>query len=244
MPIYYLCSGFGMEHSFVNKFEKLLSADLPVRNTLVAIPCAENPEELQAHFSFFTEQLAEAGIVFNKHVILSSSMSHDEQCDYIKNANFIYFMGGYPFAQKEFILQNKLEDALRSYSGVVLGISAGAMNMSKYIIMVTDGPESNETRIEDGLGLVDFSVFPHCAFSGDNFAPSFCIGSDLVDSKALLQASQGMGTVYFLQNKTETDTLKISFIRVKNNNPQFVSMFDGKVWKATENGFEIMKEYI
>lgn len=244
MPTYYLCSGFGMEHSFVNKFGELLSADLPIRNSLVAIPCTEDLNELQAHLSFFTEQLAEAGIIFNKHVILSSAMSHDEQCKHINNANFIYFMGGYPFDQKEFILKNRLEYALRSYHGVALGISAGAMNMSRYIIMVTDGLNSNEIHIEEGLGLVDFSVFPHCAFSGDDFAPSFCIGSDLVDSKALLQASQGKGTVYFLQNKTETNTLKISFIRVANNSPQFISMFDGKVWKSTENGFEIIKDYI
>jgi len=244
MPIYYLCSGFGMEHSFVNKFGQLLSADLSKRNSLVAIPCTENEEELKAHLSFFTKQLSEAGITFNKNIILSSAMSHDEQYDHIRNADLIYFMGGYPFDQKYFILQNRLEDALRNYHGIALGISAGAMNMSKYIIMVTDGPESNETRIEEGLGLVDFSVFPHCAFSGNDFTPSFTIGSALVDSKTLLQASQGKGDVYFLQNKTETNTLKISFIRVENSNPQFVSMFDGKVWKATENGFEIIKEYI
>ncbi len=243
MPIYYLCSGFGMEHSFVNKFGELLSADLSSRNSLVAIPCGEDIEGLQAHLSFFTEQLAEAGIIFKENIILSSAMSHTEQFDYIKNASLIYFMGGYPFEQKEFIARNKLEDALRSYQGLVLGVSAGAMNMSKYIIMVTDGPNSNETKVEEGLGLVDFSVFPHCAFSGNSFAPSFYIGSDWVNSATLLQTSQGKGDVYFLQNKTETDTLKISFIRVKNNNPQFVSMFDGKVWKATENGFEIINEY-
>jgi len=244
MLIYYLCSGFGMEHSFVNKFGEMLSADLSVRNSLVAIPCGENIEGLQAHLSFFTEQLAEAGIIFKENIILSSAMSHKEQFDYIKNASLIYFMGGYPFAQKEFIVRNKLEDALRSYQGVVLGVSAGAMNMSKYIIMVTDGPNNNETKVEEGLGLVNFSVFPHCAFSGDNFAASFYIGSDFVDSAKLWQASLSKGDVYFLQNKTETDTLKISFIRAENNNLQFVSMFDGKVWKATKNGYEIIKEYI
>ena len=126
----------------------------------------------------------------------------------------------------------------------MLGISAGAMNMSQYIIMVTDGPNSDETKIEEGLGLVDFSVFPHCAFSGNIYAPSFMIGSDLVDSNKLLAASKNKGDVYFLQNKTETDTLRISFIRVKNSEKQFVSMFDGKVWKATENGYEIIEEYI
>lgn len=244
MPIHYLCSGFGMEHSFVNKFGELLSADLPTRNSLVVVPCTENNDELQPHLSFFTEQLAEAGIVFNNHIILSSNMTYEEQCDYIKNADLIYFMGGYPFALKKFISQNKLKDALHNYQGITLGISAGAMNMSKYIIMVTDGPNSDETRIEEGLGLVDFSVFPHCAFSGETFASSFYIGSDLVDSAALLQACQGKGDVYFLQNKTETDTLKISFIRVENNKPQFISMFEGKVWKAAENGYEIIKEYL
>lgn len=49
--------------------------------------------------------------------------------------------------------------------------------------------------------------------------------------------------MYFLQNKTEADTLKISFIRVANSQTQFVSMLDGKVWKASENGFKILKEY-
>lgn len=63
MPIHYLCSGFGMEHSFVNKFGELLSADLQIRNFLVVVPCTENNDELQAHLSFFTEQLAEAGII-------------------------------------------------------------------------------------------------------------------------------------------------------------------------------------
>ena len=244
MPVHYLCSGFGMEHSFVNKFGELLSSDLANRNSLVAIPCAENQEELQAHLSFFTAQLTEAGIIFKEHILLSSAMSHIEQCNYIKNADLIYFMGGYPFAQKEFIIRNNLEDVLHNYQGVTLGISAGAMNMSKYIIMVTDGPNSDETRIEEGLGLVDFSVFPHCAFSGDKFAPSFYIGPDFVDSTKLLQASHSKGDVYFLQNKTETGTLKISFIRVENNKLQFISMYEGRVWKATKNGFEIINEYL
>ena len=153
-------------------------------------------------------------------------------------------MGGYPFAQREFIVDNKLRNCLQEYSGVVLGISAGAMNMSKYIIMITDGENSDETRIEEGLGLVDFSVYPHCAFSGDIFAPFFYIGSDFVDCEKLLAVSQNKGDVYFLQNKTETDTLKISFIRVKDGKKEFVSMLEGKVWKATTAGYELIKEYV
>lgn len=244
MATYYLCSGFGSEHSFVNKFGELLANDLKLCKSLVVLPCGGDKEETEAHAAFVEKQLEEARIVFEKRMILSADMPQEEQCRYIKNADLVYLMGGYPFSQKAFLEENGLSECLQEYSGVVLGISAGAMNMSRYIIMVTDGATGDGTRVEEGLGLVDFSVFPHCAFSGDTFAESFYIGPDLVESQKLLAACDEKGDVYFLQNKTETDTLKISFIRVKDGKKEFVRIYDGRVWKAAENGFELIEEYI
>lgn len=244
MATYYLCSGFGPEHSFVNKFGEMLDGDLKIRKSFVVFPCGENKAEIEAHVSFVMQQLEEAGIVFENRMILSADMAQEEQRRYIKSADMVYLMGGYPFSQKAFLEENELQECLREYSGVVLGISAGAMNISKYIIMVTDGVNSDEMRVEEGLGLVDFSVFPHCAFSGDTFAVSFYIGSDFVESQKLLMACKEKGDVYFLQNKTETDALKISFIRVKDGKKEFVSIYDGRVWKATEDGFELIEDYI
>lgn len=244
MATYYLCSGFGPEHSFVNKFGEMLANDLKLRKSLVMIPCGGDKEETEAHVGFVTQQLEEVGIVFERKIILSEDMSREEQCRYIKDADLIYLMGGYPFSQRAFLEENGLCECLQEYSGVVLGISAGAMNISKYMIMVTDGANSDETRVEEGLGLVDFSVFPHCAFSGDTFVESFYIGSDRVDSQKLLTACKGKGDVFFLQNKTETDTLKISFIRVKEDKKEFVSIYDGRGWRAVEDGFELIRDYI
>lgn len=244
MATYYLCSGFGPKHSFVNKFGELLASDLKRRKSIAVIPCGGDKEETEAHVGFVTQQLEEVGIVFERKMILSEEMSREEQRRYIKDADLIYLMGGYPFSQKAFLEENRLCACLREYSGVVLGISAGAMNMSKYIIMVTDGVNSSETRVEEGLGLVDFSAFPHCAFSGDTFAESFYIGADLVDSRKLLAACRDKGNVYFLQNKTEKDMLKISFIRVKDGKKEFVSIYGGRVWKVTEDGFELVEEYV
>ena len=244
MATYYLCSGFGPEHSFVNKFGELLAGDLKIRESLAVIPCGGGRAENEVHVSFVEKQLEEAGIVFENRVIVSEEMSREEQCRYIKNAGMVYLMGGYPFSQKAFLEENGLCECLRAYSGVVLGISAGAMNMSKYIIMVTDGVNSDEMRVEEGLGLVDFSVFPHCAFSGDSFAQSFYIGTDLVESRKLLTACKDKGDVYFLQNKTESDTFKISLIRAKDGKKEFVSIYDGRVWKAIPDGFELIEDYI
>ncbi len=244
MAIYYLCSGFGMENCFVNKFGELLSKDLKSTKSMVAIPCSDDEELINGHLEFFKAQLEKAGIYFECVLAVSGKMSGEEIRKNIKSADMLYLMGGYPFEQKQFIEKNGISDALRSFDKVILGISAGAMNMSEYIIMVTDGENSDQTRVESGLSLVDFSVFPHCAFSSDEFAQSFKIGRDTVYSQKLIEACKGRGDVYFLQNKDDKDNLKISFIRVENNKKDFVSIYNGKVWKLTPSGFEIEKEYV
>lgn len=244
MAIYYLCSGFGMEDCFVNKFGELLSKDLKATRSMVAIPCSDDEELISGHLEFFKDQLEKAGIYFESIIALNLEMSFEQMCKNIKNADMLYFMCGYPFEQKQFIEKNGISDALRSFDKVILGISAGAMNMSEYIIMVTDGENSDQTRIEKGLSLVDFSIFPHCAFSGDEFADSFKIGEDTVYSQKLIEACKSRGDVYFLQNKDDKGNLKISLIRVENNKKEFVSIYNGKVWKLAPSGFEIEKEYV
>ena len=76
------------------------------------------------------------------------------------------------------------------------------------------------------------------------FATSFYIGSDSVDSEKLLKACNNKGDVYFLQNRTETGVLKISFIREENGKKEFVSIFEGKVWRVTPTSFELIEKYI
>ncbi len=244
MAIYYLCSGFGMEDCFVNKFGELLAKDLTGTKSLVAIPCSDDEELINGHLEFFKAQLEKAGIYFESVLAVNEKMSGEEIRKNIKSADMLYLMGGYPFEQKRIIDKMCIGDAIKKFDKVILGISAGAMNMSEYIITVTDGENSDQTRIEKGLSLVDFSIFPHCAFSGDEFAHSFKIGEDTVYSKKLIEACKGRGNVYFLQNKDDKNNLKISFIRVENNKKEFVSMYNGKVWKLTSSGFEIEKEYV
>ena len=244
MAIYYLCSGFGMENCFVNKFGELLSKDLKATKNMVAIPCSNDEEQINGHLGFFKAQLEKAEICFENVLAVNEKMSGEEICECIKDADMLYLMGGYPFEQKRFIVEKNIADTIKKFDKVILGISAGAMNMSEYIIMVTDGENSDQIRIEKGLSLVDFSVFPHCAFSSEEFAHSFKIGEDTVYSQKLIEACKDRGKVYFLQNKDEKDNLKISIIRVENSKKEFVSIYNGKVWKLTSSGFEIEKEYV
>lgn len=237
MAIYYLCSGFDMEHSFVNKFGEMLSVDVKQYKQLALIPSTDDYNKSKEHLEFMKQQLAEAGMCFDECTILTDTMSEAELKEQIRNSDMIYMMGGYPRIQRHFIRKHGLERTLHEFDGVILGISAGAMNMSKYIIMVTDGENNDEIKVDNGLGLVDFSIFPHCAFSGETFAESFFIGSDLVCSQKLITACKDRGEVYCLQNKTETGESKISFIRVENKKIHFVSIHGGSAWRVTEKGF-------
>lgn len=73
----------------------------------MAIPCGENKVETEVHVSFVMQQLEEAGIVFENRMILSADMAQEELCMYIKNADLVYLMGGYPFLQKAFLEENR-----------------------------------------------------------------------------------------------------------------------------------------
>lgn len=57
-------------------------------------------------------------------------------------ATCIYLMGGDTKRQMAFIIQNEIEETLRKHEGVIVGLSAGAINMAK-------------------LGLVESHVVPH-----------------------------------------------------------------------------------
>jgi peptidase E len=240
MAIYYLCSGFGMEHSFCNDFGKRLSEDVKKRNSIVYIPASNNTGEILDQVSFFKAQLIEIDMVFPNHIILNSdSMSCDDMKKAINKADLVYLVGGYPWDELDLIQKSNLTASLKQYDGVMLGISAGAMIMSKYIIMVTDGPNSDKSVIKKGLNIVNYSIYPHCNFSGEDFKMNFYVGSDLVISQKLIDISRGKGDVFCLQNKDENNTIKISLIRTVNGKSEIISINNGTVWKIMDNFVKI-----
>ena len=70
-------------------------------------------------------------------------------------------MGGCPFKQKQLCEKLGIIDELKKYDGVMMGFSAGAMLMSKYIIITPCSEEYPDFRIEPGLDLDGISIYPH-----------------------------------------------------------------------------------
>lgn len=78
----------------------------------------------------------------------------------LSKANIIYLLGGNPFIQLEYLQTNKFDDTIRNTSALVIGVSAGSMNLAtnSYYSKDEDYPES---LIYKGLGITDITIDPH-----------------------------------------------------------------------------------
>lgn len=82
----------------------------------------------------------------------------------INNTDFLILGGGHVPTQNRFLNEINLAELLRSYTGTILGISAGSMNMSDevYAWPEEEGETSPEyKRFLPGLGLTRCQILPH-----------------------------------------------------------------------------------
>lgn len=64
--------------------------------------------------------------------------------------------------QMEAIRNHGLIEALQQRNGITVGLSAGAINMAKKVVLAKDIEDGiPELSIYDGIGLVDFNIEPH-----------------------------------------------------------------------------------
>ena len=75
--------------------------------------------------------------------------------------NRVYFlMGGNPLTQRKIIKDFYLEEELKNYDGVVVGMCAGAINLSKNSIITTDD-DFKKALDYPGLERVNATIEPH-----------------------------------------------------------------------------------
>lgn len=166
MGIYYLLSNFSIENGFsliADDFRK----DIKHYKSIVFI--ASNPsvrEVTDKYVEMYLGWFEKIGIHFENKVILDNHLENKDMIKAITNASLIYLMGGTTPLQMKFLKENQLIDAIKQVDSVVMGLSAGAINMANQsILTISSGHEKQE--FYKGIGLVDLSVEPH--FRLDNF---------------------------------------------------------------------------
>ena len=138
MSINYFCSGFNTQNAFWPELARQLKKDLNGTKRIVYIPGSNTPEKIERaltkYIPIFTEHFRKIGIVFDTVECITPDTDETKAKEFVENSNMVMLMGGNPILQQELYLSKGLAPILKNYHGVILGFSAGAMNMSKYIL--------------------------------------------------------------------------------------------------------------
>lgn len=243
MGVYYYASGFDINNAFFPSLKTRLKEDIKDYKSIVYIPASNNLDKtLNKYLPAFTEHFKKIGIEFENTYLLTSDTNINTAKELIKNASFIMLLGGDPYIQKELCKKLDIESELKNYKGVMLGMSAGAMYMSKNIIIVPCSDEYNCFHIEEGLNLGGISIYPHNNFIGDTFPKEIINDEEITKSEDLIKVAKEYGEFYLLQDNYITeDITQVSLIRVSNNNIEMLKDNDGRVWICTKEGINEYK---
>ena len=151
-----LFSGFPTHH-FTDAIAQVLRENLPERESLIFISAwpedyARNDDDSDGMHGMF----AERGMAFADHHVIDRRTSAPEAVKRLRAADCIFLMGGDAAMQMTLIRDLGLVSELLSSRAVILGVSAGAMNMGRQVADVWETKE-----LYEGIGLTDFIVKGH-----------------------------------------------------------------------------------
>jgi len=156
-------SGFPTRH-FTDSIADVLKAELEVRNSLVFISAwpddyAKNDEDSYGMHEMFVK----INMPFIKYAVIDNRTKADTAISLIREASCIFLMGGNATLQFELICNKGILEQLRQSGAVILGVSAGAMNMGKNTVDIYESFKPYE-----GLGFADITVKAHYPFEDEN----------------------------------------------------------------------------
>ncbi len=93
-------------------------------------------------------------------ILLDSRIDSKKGKDYLKNADIIYLLGGDPFIQLKYLRDNGYDDIICNTNALLMGVSAGSMNLSKDSYYSKD-EDYKESIIYKGLGITSITIDPH-----------------------------------------------------------------------------------
>lgn len=159
MATYVLTSMY--EKEFSPEIVKMLKSQIKGRQSIVCIASDFNSYKMTDYFwSIFYDMFCNAGLEFENSIVIDSRMTPEMAKEYIKNADVVWISGGDTPTEYKYIKEYGLDEVLEEYDGLVIGMSAGTLNLAQTVICpICNGHD--EQVIYDGLGLVDITVISH-----------------------------------------------------------------------------------
>lgn len=128
-------------------------------NILLVCSSPDNYDKTDKYSEGIVKSLSLSGLKFKMSDVLDSRNALFSR-SLILNSDLVIFMGGDPLDQITFFNDIEMKDILKRYKGVLLGISAGTMNMAGKVYFSKD-ESIEDTVYYKGLGLTNINVEPH-----------------------------------------------------------------------------------
>ena len=139
---------------------RVLQEDITNRKSLVMI--SSNPSIDAVDGATERSWLDQTCIIFDDYHLINYRVQKEDAQTIIQKASVIFLLGGDTVKQNEFLVEYELSHSIKESSAVVMGASAGAINMSaKWLCSKNFGYKVEKSYVYDGIGLDDFSILSH-----------------------------------------------------------------------------------
>ena len=126
---------------------------------------ASNPNTFEKNAIYekvIFESFSKSGFNFKEKLFIDNRYNGNLEED-IKRANLILLSGGYTPTQMEYFEKLDLRELLKNYEGVIIGMSAGSINLADLVVCSPEYEEleTNYKTTWKGLGLTNINIEPH-----------------------------------------------------------------------------------
>ena len=149
-------SGFPTHH-FTDEIAEVLTKELVVCDSLIFVSAW--PDDYQRNdedSDGMHEMFAERNTPFKNHYVIDNRTKITEAKRLVQEASCIFLMGGHATKQMQLMHEKGIFDEIRRSNAVILGVSAGSMNMGNHTVDFYESLTSYE-----GLGFADITIKAH-----------------------------------------------------------------------------------
>lgn len=145
-------------NNFIDNLQKYIKSG----NNFVFIASSPNTHDITDAYARLTfESFNMSGFAFNNLLVIDGRTKEKVE-EYITSADIVFLAGGNTYNQMKFFEDINLSKLLKKYKPIVIGQSAGALNLAAHVYCSPEDPDDlSAPRYFDGLGLTDINIEPH-----------------------------------------------------------------------------------
>ena len=145
-----------------NKFIEKFKENLDNNRKFIFIASSPDDYDRTDNYAYVTfESFKLDGFIFNDYIIIDHRYNGNLKED-IESSDVIFLAGGHTPTEMAYFEEIGLRDILNNYEGIIIGQSAGAINLAKTVVCAPEYEgEIGTDYVWNGLGKTNINIEPH-----------------------------------------------------------------------------------